>query len=289
MERPEQSAHDQTMPHERLADRLSGVAAEVPHQMSLGRSPTMLRRASGPAPDRACEQRESAAAPKVAPGTNMIAVILVGTNTLFRQGLRRLLDPSQFSVAGEARDLASLDALLEAGAAPDLVVADLTGCHDKDLESLRSVRATSEHIRIVVLTNELCLSDMARWLKAGADGYLVNELSADAFSLSLLLVMKGEKALPSTLASVLANDSSDTVNSALVEAQKHITARETQILKCLLNAYSNKHIARALNISEGTVKVHLKSLMKKIAAGNRTQAALWARNNGIEDGQLPAG
>jgi two-component system nitrate/nitrite response regulator NarL len=200
-----------------------------------------------------------------------------------------LLDPSQFSVADEARDLGALDVLLEEGLAADLVVADLNGCDESDLNSLRAVRVTHPELRIVVLANELCLSDMARWLKAGADGYLVNELSADAFSLSLLLVMKGEKALPSTLAGMLASDSGSAGNGSLIRAQKHLTEREKQILKCLLNAYSNKHIARALNISEGTVKVHLKSLMKKIAAVNRTQAALWARNNGIENGQLMAG
>jgi two-component system nitrate/nitrite response regulator NarL len=100
--------------------------------------------------------------------------------------------------------------------------------------------------------------------------------------------MKGEKVLPSTLASMLASDSRSG-NGALINAQKNLTEREKQILQCLLNAYSNKHIARALNISEGTVKVHLKSLMKKISAGNRTQAALWARNNGIDNGHLVAG
>ena len=219
---------------------------------------------------------------------NMVNVVLVGRNNLFRQGLRRLLDPSQFSVAGEARDLTALEALLEDGLAPDLVVAELNGCLEVDIDSLREIRATYPDIRVVVLANELCLSDMARLLKAGADGYLVNELSADAFSLSLLLVMKGEKALPSTLASMLANDC-NAGNGAMVRAQKDLTERERQILKCLLNAYSNKHIARALNISEGTVKVHLKSLMKKIAAGNRTQAALWARNNGMDNGHLVAG
>ena len=219
----------------------------------------------------------------------MINVVLVGTNTLFRQGLRRLLDPSQFSVVGEARDLAALATLLEEDGAPDLVVADLNGCYDDDVDSLRGLRAAYEDIRFVVLANELRLAEMARLLKAGADGYLVNELSAEAFSLSLLLVMKGEKALPSTLASVLANHSGNASNGAFINAQKNLTEREKQILKCLLNAYSNKHIARALSISEGTVKVHLKSLMKKIAAGNRTQAALWARNNGIETGQLVTG
>jgi len=219
---------------------------------------------------------------------SMIDVVLVGRNNLFRQGLRRLLDPSQFSIAGEARDLAVLESLLEEGLAPDLVVAELNGCLEGDIDSLSGVRATYQDIRIVVLANELCLADMARLLKAGADGYLVNELSAEAFSLSLLLVMKGEKALPSTLASMLASDC-NAGNGTLVRAQKDLTERERQILKCLLNAYSNKHIARALNISEGTVKVHLKSLMKKIAAGNRTQAALWARNNGIDSGHIMAG
>lgn len=217
----------------------------------------------------------------------MINVVLVGPNNLLRQGLRRLLDPSEFSVAGEARDLGALAMLLKEDLAPDLVVAELNGCQEADLDSLRGLRATYQDLRIVVLANDLCVPDMARLLRAGADGYLINELSAEAFSLSLLLVMKGEKALPSTLAGVLAKDCA--AGNPLIRAQKDLTEREKQILKCLLHAYSNKHIARALNISEGTVKVHLKSLMKKIAAGNRTQAALWARNNGIEKGQLMAG
>jgi two-component system, NarL family, nitrate/nitrite response regulator NarL len=221
----------------------------------------------------------------------MIKVVLVGMNNLFLQGLRHLLDPSQFTIVGEARDLASWHAFLGEGPAPDLVpdllVADLNGCDESDLDGLQAVRAIVDDIRIVVLANELCLVDMARLLRAGVDGYLLKDLSAEALSLSLLLVMKGEKALPSTLASVLADDPrTGAAHGASIRAQKHLTEREEQILRCLLSAYSNKHIARALNISEGTVKVHLKSVMKKIAAGNRTQAALWARNNGIANGEL---
>jgi two-component system, NarL family, nitrate/nitrite response regulator NarL len=220
-----------------------------------------------------------------------VNVILVGPNNLFRQGLRRLLDPSQFTIAEEARDLASVERLLQQGVAPDMVVADLTNCLQPEFESLHRLRELCEDIRIVVLVNELCLSNMTAVLKAGADGYLVNELSTEAFSLSLMLVMQGEKVLPGTLANVLARDPDPYEGGPLVGAPKNLTERERQILRCLLKAYSNKHIARALNISEGTVKVHLKSLMKKIAAGNRTQAALWARNNGISDGlgQLMAG
>src|SRR5688500_1808533 len=73
---------------------------------------------------------------------NMIDVVLVGTNNLFRQGLRRLLDPSQFLVAGEARDLAALEALLEEGLAPDLGIAELNGCHEVDLDSAASAPLT---------------------------------------------------------------------------------------------------------------------------------------------------
>ena len=224
----------------------------------------------------------------------VIKVVLVGMNNLFLQGLRHLLDPAQFSITGESSDLASWSALLQQSPAPDLVpdllLADLNGCDEDDLENVQRVRSTFEDIRVVVLANELCLTNMARLLRAGVDGYLLKDLSAEALSLSLLLVIKGEKALPSTLARVLADDPrTDAANGASLRAQKRLTEREEQILRCLLHAYSNKHIARALNISEGTVKVHLKSLMKKIAAGNRTQAALWARNNGIANGELTTG
>lgn len=224
----------------------------------------------------------------------VIKVVLVGMNNLFLQGLHHLLDETQFSIVGEASDLASWHALLREGLAPDLVpdllLVDLNGCNASNLDDLQGVQTMLVDVRVVVLANELCLTDMARLLKAGVDGYLLKDLSAEALSLSLLLVMNGEKALPSSLASVLADDPrTDAAHGASIKAQKHLTEREQQILRCLLHAYSNKHIARALNISEGTVKVHLKSLMKKIAAGNRTQAALWARNNGIANGELTTG
>jgi two-component system nitrate/nitrite response regulator NarL len=132
-----------------------------------------------------------------------------------------------------------------------------------------------------VLSNELNFSDLARVLRAGADGYLVTELSREAFSLSLLVVMSGEKVLPGSLADVLASNYREFWASRLSNGQASITDRERQILQCLSSGYSNKLIARVLDITEGTVKVHLKTLMKKISAVNRTQAALWARSHGI--------
>jgi two-component system, NarL family, nitrate/nitrite response regulator NarL len=139
-----------------------------------------------------------------------------------------------------------------------------------------------------VLSNELNFSDLARALRAGANGYLVDELSGEAFSLSLLVVMSGEKVLPSSLADVLASNYRDFTGNGLSETHCNLTDRERQILQCLLRGYSNKLIARMLDITEGTVKVHLKALMKKISAVNRTQAALWARSHGIGEDAQPS-
>jgi DNA-binding CsgD family transcriptional regulator len=99
--------------------------------------------------------------------------------------------------------------------------------------------------------------------------------------------MSGEKMLPGSLAAVLASNYRDFVSSKLTNDQCNLTDRERQILRCLLNGHSNKVIARVLEITEGTVKVHLKILMKKISAVNRTQAALWARSQGIGEDPDP--
>lgn len=210
-----------------------------------------------------------------------VQVVLISRNKLFRQGLRSLLDPHEFAIAGEGRDFASVQTFFRETPPPDLAVLDLHGNPGHDFQELRDLSADYEGLRIVVLANELSLRDMASSLQAGADAYLVNELSGEAFSLSLMLVMKGEKVFPSALVDVFAREPNTFGQGVLNSGPKNLTDREKQILQCLLNGYSNKHIARALEISEGTVKVHLKSLMKKISAGNRTQAALWARNNGI--------
>jgi two-component system nitrate/nitrite response regulator NarL len=96
------------------------------------------------------------------------------------------------------------------------------------------------------------------------------------------LVLLGEKVFPTSLGHLLTNhplarQSEDQSLGGLAG----LSQREAQILACLLNGTSNKQIANELNIAEGTVKVHLKAIMKKINVRNRTQAAMWAANNGI--------
>jgi two-component system nitrate/nitrite response regulator NarL len=216
-----------------------------------------------------------------------IDVALVGGTTLYREGLRQSLDPAHFVVLAECRDFGSLLTLIGSGVSPKLIIADISRLSEKDFEGLRRVRDAALDCRIAVLSNDLILSDIGRVFRAGADGYLVSELSRESFSLSLLLIASGEKVLPGSLACVLASNYRDLVSSKLSNDQSNLTDRERQILRCLLNGYSNKLIARVLDITEGTVKVHLKTLMKKISAINRTQAALWARSQGIGEDPDP--
>jgi len=218
---------------------------------------------------------------------SQIDVALAGASSLHREGLRQFLDPAHFVVVAEGRDFDSILTLIGNGVSPKLIIADITRLSEKDFEGLRRVRDATLECRIVVLSNDLVLSDIGRVFRAGADGYLVSELSREAFSLSLLLITSGEKVLPGSLADVLASNYRDFVSSKLSNDQENLTDRERQILRCLLNGYSNKLIARVLDITEGTVKVHLKTLMKKISAVNRTQAALWARSQGIGEDPDP--
>ena len=217
----------------------------------------------------------------------LIEVALVGGGALHREGLRQSLDPSQFVVMAEGRDFSSVLDLMNKGATPRLVIADVSRLTEKDFEDLRRIRDAAPGCQIAVLSGHLNLDDLGRVFRAGADGYLVSDLSREAFSLSLLVIMSGEKVLPGSLADVLVSNYRDFVSSKLSNDQANLTARERQILRCLLDGHSNKHIARVLDITEGTVKVHLKTLMKKISAANRTQAALWARSQGIGEETAP--
>ena len=113
-------------------------------------------------------------------------------------------------------------------------------------------------------------------------GYLLEDLSAEALQKSLALVFAGEKVFPSALAPLLANSAKRVIVDPLSEIQNcELSLRETEILRLLVDGRSNKAIAATLNIAEATAKLHLRNIMRKLSATNRTQAALWAVQRGI--------
>lgn len=210
-----------------------------------------------------------------------VSVALIDANNLFRQGLKALFAEQGFHIATEAPSLtAALRVALE-GDAPQVILIDPVGI-DGGTDLVRSLKVICPEARTVLLTGKLDTDIMAKGIAAGADGFLMKDMSIEALAQSLRLVMVGEKVFPSPLAALLIsdrlNDSTDTDPPA---SRTGVSQREAQILRCLQNGSSNKVIANHLGITEATVKVHLKSLLRKIDASNRTQAAIWALNNGF--------
>ncbi len=153
------------------------------------------------------------------------------------------------------------------------------------VDDLRQLREDLPATPVVVLTDERDPRTLAGCLNAGAAAFLLKDISLEALIHSLKLAMLGQKVMPTDLAAALINGAAGVqpVNGKSLESYG-LSDREMEILRCLVNGDANKVIANRLDITEATVKVHMKSLLRKIKAGNRTQAAIWALNHGLAPG-----
>jgi two-component system nitrate/nitrite response regulator NarL len=209
-------------------------------------------------------------------------ILLVGPR-LFRAGLKSLLDGAQFKVTGEVGDLVAMN-----GAAPpdpDIALLEAPGEPDSTLDALQRLNGIFPDASAVILSDRVCMATLAGCLAAGASGFLTKDISPDALLRSLQLVALGEKVFPTYLAGLLVHGVPER-GQLRVAADNScgLSSREIETLQCLLRGESNKLIAKRLSISEATIKVHMKSVLRKIKAHNRTQAAMWA----ISHGYMPA-
>ena len=202
-----------------------------------------------------------------------VPTLLFGRNKLFREGLKSLLKGSQFNVVGEADDVGVMD--LPADIEPGLILIDLSSNPSHIVDDLNHLGSVFPDAPVVILNDNLCSTTLASCLAAGAAGYLMKDISLDALLISLQLVVLGEKVFPTHLAALLVNGVANTVPANIPPDNSFgLSEREMQILQCLVNHTSGI-------CPEATVKVHMKSLLRKINVSNRTQAAIWALNNGL--------
>ena len=199
---------------------------------------------------------------------NKTATFLIDVDRLFLDGLDRLLDGSQFEVTHKFASVDEATAAIKSGTQAELIL----------------VGSPPRTRRIVVL-----ISDTQRGLvgeclnNSSVDSVLHRDMTADALIRSVSLVMDGAWIIPTRVAQLLMQQG----ESGTAGSHNHgLSDREMEILRCLVNGDPNKVIARALGITEATVKVHLKNLLKKIGVTNRTQAAVWALKNGIGEDSL---
>jgi two-component system nitrate/nitrite response regulator NarL len=213
-----------------------------------------------------------------------IRLFLADASPLFRDGLKRLLHGGAFVVAGEASSLEQAVAALAAGIAADLLVADFAP-EDEVRPLMARLRGQWPDMKVVVLSGSFSRRLLERAITCSADAFLLKDMAADALARSLELVMLGQQIFPTRLMmSAMPADGDGDGRDQALRASSGLSPRELEILRMLVNGDSNKAIARELTITEATVKVHLKALLRKVRVNNRTQAAVWAIHNGLERG-----
>lgn len=216
-------------------------------------------------------------------------VLLIDGDRLFCAALAALLNGGPFHLVGEgigpveARD--AVRESLERGRRPDLVLASLpspASGHGADPTLLRDIRRMLPAAKLVALCTDAGTQTVRAALQVGADGCLHKSMSCEGLIRSLNLVMLGEAVFPRGVADLLAANGTGQARSDNGDGTGgELSRREMEILRCLLAGQSNKAIARHLNITESTVKMHFKNVMRKIRAQNRTQAAVWAIQHGL--------
>jgi two-component system nitrate/nitrite response regulator NarL len=205
-------------------------------------------------------------------------VMLVDDHPLLRKGLRQLLGfEPEFEIIAEAGSGAEALAMVSE-TEPDLIILDLNMQGMDGLETLKKFRDEGITSRIVMLTVSDNNEDVIKAISQGADGYLLKDSDPDELLEQIKKAASGKMVL------------SDAVNAALAAAIRRpaekpaadinsLTNREYEILSLIAKGRSNKLIARELDISDGTVKVHVKHLLKKLNLRSRVEAAVWMVNN----------
>ncbi|WP_262268646.1 LuxR C-terminal-related transcriptional regulator [Microvirga yunnanensis] len=202
-----------------------------------------------------------------------------------RSGLQNILQRSSFALTEAASPPVS--GRLHPGASPALVLIEAQQNASRWIELVRQVKEQFPQARIVVLSDQFDLSVVRLGHAAGVDGFCLTASAPEVLIKSLELVMLGETVLPlavvrSLTAGVVSAQDRPPQDNSVAEAKLpdlegcKLSAREMEILGCLTQGEPNKVIARKLEITEATIKVHVKAILRKIGASNRTQAAMWA-------------
>ncbi|WEH42539.1 response regulator transcription factor [Streptomyces sp. NBC_01218] len=207
-----------------------------------------------------------------------IRVLLVDDHQVVRRGLRTFLEiQDDIEVVGEASDGAEGIAQAEA-LRPDVVLMDIKMPGTDGIEALRKLRELANPARVLVVTSFTEQRTVVPALRAGASGYVYKDVDPDALAGAIRSVHAGHVLLqPEVAGALLAQE--DTGGGT--GRGTTLTEREREVLNLIADGRSNREIARALVLSEKTVKTHVSNILMKLDLADRTQAALWAVRHGM--------
>ncbi|MFL2549011.1 MAG: response regulator [Gammaproteobacteria bacterium] len=211
-----------------------------------------------------------------------IKVIIIDDHTLFREGLQRLLVRHEIDVVSSVSNgedgIKSINKL-----EPDIVLLDLRMPNVNGIDVLKNIREHNKSLPVVMLTTSDDEKDLIEAFRNGASGYLLKDMEPDDLVVALRDVLKGETIVAPNLVQILAKfHQGDDTEINITNLIATLTPRENEILELLAEGQSNKLIAKNLGISDGTVKLHVKSILRKLEIHSRVEAAVIAVEHGLK-------
>lgn len=211
---------------------------------------------------------------------------LVSPNDISREGLCNIFSNDGFEIVGACRSVVEVDQSEDDD--QFLVVVDFHSPNDQ-VNAVKELKDSFPKAAIVVLAERFDFDSMVHCFHLGAQGYIIKSMNSSPLITSLRLASMGEKVMPSDLADLLDRRPIRTMSAAEGDEdidRANLSHREMDVLCCLMAGYSNKVIARQLDVCEATVKVHVKAILRKLKVNNRTQAAIWATSHGLSETAL---
>jgi DNA-binding NarL/FixJ family response regulator len=207
----------------------------------------------------------------------VIRVLLVDDHQVVRRGLRTFLEVQpDIEVVGEAGD--GDEGVLRAQELnPDVILMDVKMPGTDGIAALRKLREEGSKARVLVVTSFTEQRTVVPALRAGAAGYVYKDVDPDALAGAIRSVHAGHVLLQPEVADALLSQEQPTGQGR----GNALTEREREVLSLIADGRSNREIARALVLSEKTVKTHVSNILMKLDLADRTQAALWAVRHGI--------
>ncbi len=199
-----------------------------------------------------------------------IRVLLVDDHAIVREGLAAVLSGHGMDVVGQAGDGQTALTLFQE-LTPDVSIVDVRMSPMDGAELTQALRRIDAEAKVILLTTYDTDEEVFRGLRAGASSYVLKDVGSDELVSTIKAVSAGNRVISAEIAAKLADHVASDV----------LTPRQAEVLKCLAEGKSNLEVAETLCISEGTVKAHVKAILGKLDARDRTQALMIAFKRGL--------
>jgi DNA-binding NarL/FixJ family response regulator len=228
--------------------------------------------------------------PRASSSEDVIRVLIADDQALFRRGLYVVLGTEELiEVVAEAEN--GEEAVARAAElAPDVVLMDVRMPRINGIEAARQIRDLLPTTKILMLTVSDEEDDLYEAIKAGANGYLLKEISVEEVAEAIRAVIQGQSLITPSMASKLLNEFNSLAKQAAEREQfptPVLTARELEVLKLVAKGMSNKDVAEQLYISENTVKNHVRNILEKLHLHSRMEAVMYAVRKRLLDPHRP--